>query len=129
MKENVNLITGKKVLLFVLTLLLISFKSVEGANPQWYIITNTGLSIEMQNVSKLVASDDQQGFKIIAYDNHVITTDVKKVVFSNSILGDTNRDGTINVSDVVTLIGGINNTPLKVFNTACQLYHEREQRP
>ena len=118
MKENVNLSTGKKVLIFVLTLLLISFKSVEGANPQWYIITNTGLSIEMQNVSKLVASDDQQGFKIIAYDNHVITTDVKKVVFSNSILGDTNRDGTINVSDVVTLIGGINNTPLKVFNTA-----------
>lgn len=105
----------KKKLLPLLFMLLF-VKTAFGANSQWYIITNTGLSIEMNNVKMLEASDDQLGFKIIDYDGNVLATGVNKVKFSNSIFGDTDKDGRVNVGDVVAMVNGLANRPSATYN-------------
>ena len=105
----------------LLAMTIICVPSVHGAEMQWYIVTNTGLSFEMKDVKMLAASDNGLKFDIISHNGSVLAHNVDKVKFrlasSAPILGDADGNKAVNLADMMHISSLI----LETFSGECDI--------
>ena len=105
----------------LLAVMIICTPLAYGAEMQWYLLTNTGLSFEMKEVKALTASDNELTFNVIGHNGSILAQNVDKVKFRYALsapkLGDANGDNQVNLTDMMHISSLI----LETFSGECDL--------
>ncbi len=101
-----------------LAVIALFMNSALAEEPVWCMMTDSGISVAMSEVTCLAAADDETTFGIVLQDGTVLT-DVHRVTFGQTIpTGIEKPEGTIfRVTKELGLEGVAPDTPVNVYDT------------
>lgn len=112
----------KRLIALAGLLLALSGIPASAEEPVWCMMTDEGIAVAMNQVTCLVAADDETTFGIVLQDGTILA-DVHRVTFDKSIPTGIEKpvESVFRVSKELGLEGVAPNTPVHVYDTSGKL--------